>query len=245
MKKLLFLTLICSVLGISQPGPRPEKPKNLKVLSDTLNIDQVRQLMFGYSGALGVRCEYCHVGDDTRRPPQMDFASDMMTTKKAAREMITLTASINNRINDIFKKAEDAPTEVTCITCHRGVPKPERLENLLWKDYQAGGLEKAKDHYMELRLQFYGSFAYDFREESLIRVAEKCAEEKKLDDAISILTINAGYFPDSPRTMTALASVFLQNQKADTAKSLLNKVLSIDPNNWQAKRLMQNLEMKK
>ena len=245
MKKLLFLIVVCSVSVLSQPGPRPEKPKNLKVLSDTLNFDQVRQVMFGYSGALGVRCDYCHVGDDSKRPPQMDFASDMMTTKRTAREMMKLTSSINDRVKDIFKKAEDAPVEVTCITCHRGVPKPESLENVLWEDYQAGGVEKTKNHYAELRSQFYGSFAYDFREESLIRIAEKCSEGKKLDDAISILNINAGYFPDSPRTMIALASVFLQNQKTDTAKSLLGKVLQKDPNNWQAKRLMQNIEMKK
>src|ERR1700722_16000757 len=61
------------------------------------------------TGALGVDCEYCHVG--------MEFDKDDKKTKHVAREMITMMTQIN-------KSYFDGRQEVTCSTCHQGAPIP-------------------------------------------------------------------------------------------------------------------------
>jgi len=122
--------------GLGGPaGPRvPYKPKNLKVLPDNTDL---RKVMRGFAGALGVECEFCHMAPDpvTHRP---DRSADT-PMKEQARAMIQMTDDINQKYLTLL--AKDTPTydakdaEVTCGTCHRGQkhpsafvppPRPER-----------------------------------------------------------------------------------------------------------------------
>ena len=240
--KIVCCALLAVTIVSAQPRMPMEKPKNLKVLSDTLTGEQVRQIMFSYTSGLGVHCDYCHVGDDSKHPPQMDFASDMMTTKRTAREMVKMVRTINTNIGSIFKNKDDRPIEVSCVTCHRGSPQPRKLEDVLMEEYNKGGVAQAKQQYLDLRKQYYGGFTYDFREETLLRIARSCEELNKFDDAAAFLNLNAEYFPDSPRTMMGLASVFMQTKQPAKAKELLEKVLKADPENRMAKRMMQNIQ---
>ena len=86
-------------------GERPA-PKNLKVLT----AEQVMPSMMGFTRALGVRCDYCHMG--------RDFASDENPKKATARMMITLA-------HDVNAKFPDGKAHVTCYTCHHGKTMPE------------------------------------------------------------------------------------------------------------------------
>jgi hypothetical protein len=61
------------------------------------------------SGALGVRCSYCHVTNQ--------FDKDDKPTKLAARRMIQMVFDIN-------KGTFNGQTAVSCYTCHRGKPAP-------------------------------------------------------------------------------------------------------------------------
>ena len=66
-------------------GARPaNKPKNLKVLPEDADL---RTVMRGFTGALGVECEFCHAAADpvTHRS---DRASDANPMKDTARAMI-------------------------------------------------------------------------------------------------------------------------------------------------------------
>ena len=52
----------------------PAKPENLQVLPKDMPTDSVVQMMRGFAGALGVRCQFCHVerqpaGDAAGAPP--------------------------------------------------------------------------------------------------------------------------------------------------------------------------------
>jgi hypothetical protein len=62
--------------------------ENIKVLRGT-PADSFNQMMHLMSGELGVDCEYCHL--------QKDRVSDDLEPKRTARQMVKMTADINNR----------------------------------------------------------------------------------------------------------------------------------------------------
>src|SRR5262245_17719462 len=78
----------------------PEKPKNLKVLPKDLTGEKLRPIMFGFTRALGVRCTYCHVGEEGKPLSTYDFASDKNPNKDRARAMFKMLGSINDQLKD-------------------------------------------------------------------------------------------------------------------------------------------------
>src|SRR5262245_24181699 len=61
-------------------GPQPP-PKNLQVLPKDWTRQQVTQVMRGFTRGLGVRCPFCHVGEEGADLSTFDFASDEKPTK--------------------------------------------------------------------------------------------------------------------------------------------------------------------
>ena len=132
-------------------GP-PPKPKNLKVLPKDIDHDQLIAIMRGFSGALGVSCTYCHVGQESD-PRSMDFASDDKDEKKAAREMLKMTETINA---DYVRKISDNDPDanVMCLTCHRGQKHPPRpLDAILTETVAKEGVDAAIAKYKQLRAE--------------------------------------------------------------------------------------------
>jgi len=100
------------------PAPAEPSAKNLKVLPMGIprqNLIGVMQMM---AGSLGVKCNFCHVGE-TRET--MDFASDEKKEKLVARAMLDMVRRINEQE---FKVTDFSKSKVTCYTCHRGAPHP-------------------------------------------------------------------------------------------------------------------------
>ncbi len=93
-----------------QPGPKVAEDvyKNITVLKGTPE-DRFDPTMRFFGAALGVRCQYCHVGGD--------FASDMKPQKATARKMVSMMQEIN-------KANFNGRTVVTCYTCHAGHIEP-------------------------------------------------------------------------------------------------------------------------
>ena len=104
--------------GAARPAPPPYVPKNLKVLPANTDL---RAVMGGFEGALGVECEFCHTAD------RNDRASDANPMKDVARYMIKMTDDLNEKYMAQLPKAPnvDADAKVQCGTCHRGHSKPE------------------------------------------------------------------------------------------------------------------------
>lgn len=118
-------------------------PTNLKVLPKDTSGQQVREIMEGWAGSLGVHCDTCHVADPNHigpnGRPRMNFADDSKPEKQIARLMYTMTQQINA---DTIKKAMEMDkdgegTPVTCGTCHRGHKMPE--EYVIPKEDHPGG----------------------------------------------------------------------------------------------------------
>jgi Photosynthetic reaction centre cytochrome C subunit len=83
-----------------------------------LPAKQVLDIMnIGYSKALGVTCEHCHVTDN--------FASEAKRPKRAAREMAAMHRRINGELRtmtELQSLVDDR--SINCTTCHRGAIIP-------------------------------------------------------------------------------------------------------------------------
>ena len=106
--------LLAEIAG-KEKLPANQVFKNVKLLGDIPAGRLLRIMDMGYSQALGVSCDHCHVEDrwdaDEKRP------------KRAAREMILLTSRINDQLAQM-EEIDTGEATVNCTTCHRGYVKP-------------------------------------------------------------------------------------------------------------------------
>jgi tetratricopeptide (TPR) repeat protein len=222
-------------------APAQEAPKNLKILPKDWTRAQVVAVMQNFNAALGVGCDHCHVQAQGSPP---DFAADDKPEKNAARAMMTITRDLNATLGMEVGTALSVPaadlTRVGCITCHRGVPEPKQIGEILAKTSADKGFDAAKAQYNDLKSRYYGAQAYDFSESGLIATAQPLAQNRT-DEAIRFLEMNLELFPRSARTYLTLSQA--QQAKKDTAGAIasLEKVLEIEPNNAQARRTLDQL----
>ena len=133
MKKI-FLVSLSFVAFVSMSfiitGDEPQY-KNLKVLPKNINKQQLDSVMKGFTVALGVKCNFCHVRlkDEQKN---WDFASDSNKHKNIARQMLRMTSDINKKYFDVKNSKElFADLEVTCYTCHGGKAHPPKFPSAL------------------------------------------------------------------------------------------------------------------
>ena len=132
---LLILAAAAGLLAVSvaaaQAPPSHAAPyavppyKNLKVLPRNISRANLMSTMKSLSQALGVRCTYCHVGEDDKPLSAMDFASEKKANKAIARDMLRLVNRLNRR--DLPAIGGLSEPRVTCYTCHRGAKEPARI----------------------------------------------------------------------------------------------------------------------
>lgn len=242
---LLFLSLfVASHLApsaIAQPRwSWPEKAKNLKVLPKNTTPDQLRATMTGFTRSLGVRCSHCHVGEEGKPLDTYDFVSDKNEKKRVARGMMKMLGKVNKELASI-QPAKAERVEMRCQTCHHGRPLPLTLAEELTRVYSAAGTDSTIAHYRALRGRFYGSASYDFREGSLVEVADAVLEKKDPQGAISILNVDAEFYPESGSVREALGEAHLA--AADTAQAIAHyeKAIALEPRNQGVKKLLETL----
>jgi hypothetical protein len=137
MKRSLFITLgLVAMVTVSLAFTKDEpKYKNLKILPKNITKEQMDSVMHHFSLSLGVRCNFCHMRNDSTKT--WDFASDENKHKLTAREMMRMTDKINDKFFDLSGAKRNLSTQlmVTCYTCHHGAtepttkaPMPERQE---------------------------------------------------------------------------------------------------------------------
>jgi tetratricopeptide (TPR) repeat protein len=251
MKRVLLVigalgtVLFASSFAMAQSqGRANEQPMtNLQVWPKDTPRAQVIQTMNAFNDSLGVECTYCHV--------QGNFASDEKREKRVARQMILLRDSINVMMGAIVGKpagagptAEDglpgAPVRVLCRSCHRGLPVPLQLADVVTDAANTGGGATAGlAKYSELRAKYYGGQEYDFRENSLVTAATRALAAKKPDDAIQYLQKNLEYFPKSAPTYAALAQAKVAKGDTQGAIKDLETAAQLDP---QSRPIRDQLE---
>jgi hypothetical protein len=120
-------------------------PQNLKVLPKDLTVHQVREIMEGWTDALGVDCSTCHVRDAANVAangrPRYNYADDSRQEKRTARVMYAMTQEVNGAF---LSKVPNSGIPIGCGTCHRGhlSPVPYNSDD----DNTAGHTDASTNH---------------------------------------------------------------------------------------------------
>jgi hypothetical protein len=219
----------------------PDSLVNLKYFPKTIPVRALIDSMRFFTSALGVRCQYCHVGREGMPLDSFNFRSDDKRTKRAARVMLDMVHHINMEHLMEVPERPVPNVEVTCFTCHRGVARPFPLSTVISQTAQQSGLDSAVKAYRALRDRYYGRAAYDFSETSLTAAAEELRGQGRFDDAIGILRLNAEFYPNSGQVLYWLGETYLA--KADTTNAVANyrQALQKEPRLFPAARRLRDL----
>ena len=236
---LVAALLSASSVPLLAQGARwdwPEKAMNLKVLPEDTSPDRLRAVMRGFTGALGVRCNYCHVGEEGKPLSTFDFVSDANPNKDRAREMMRMLGSISGHLQKIEPSGPER-VGVRCQTCHQGRPRPTTLEEELLTTYRKDGRKAIVPRYSELRERYYGAGGLDFSEHSLNNLGYELLESAApadLEAAIAVLQLNAEQYPKSGNAWDSLAEAYAKAGKSEIAAIYYRKSVEVDPGNEHA-----------
>ena len=220
MHRLLPLLVLLALPTVAPAQNRfpPDSLVNIKVLPHTLRPREVIDLMRGYTSALGVRCPFCHVGEEGKPLNTFDFASDDRRNKQVAREMIRMVQNINTETLARLPERPDSSVRVTCQTCHRGLSRPVPLEQIVVQTVRSSGVDSASRAYKTLRERYYGSDAYDFSERTLVRAAMTLSQAREFDPALALLALDNEFYPKGAELMIATGDV--QRVRGDSAAAI-------------------------
>jgi hypothetical protein len=229
---LAWLAVLClapAALSAQVQGKfPPDSFINLKVLPKDIPTRRLLDVMRGFTGALGVRCPFCHVGREGMPLDSFDFASDQKRTKQTARLMLQMVRRIDDSTLTQIPERETPSVAVTCMTCHRGVNRPMPLQDVVRTALEAGGVDSATRAYRRLRTVYYGRAAYDFGEGTLSELAIDLVRNHRLTDAVALLDLNAEFFPQSPGVPFARGDAYLAAGDTAQAVTWYQKALAVD-----------------
>ncbi len=236
MKTLgLTLVLLC-LMAVPAAAQIPDDFTNLELFPKDIGKRELVSAMRSFASALGVRCNHCHVGPENL--DGMDFATDELEHKRVARAMMQMTDAINSNLLPVTGR--EVTLRVRCVTCHRGITKPEQLDDILTAALEKDGVDGAVARYRELREEHYGSGAYDFSAGTLNGLAETLAREKQdADGAIKTLELNVEFNPEATYSFMMLGQLQMMKGDKDGAVASLQRALELEPENERAKTMLE------
>src|SRR6202047_5474702 len=241
--KIVGVTLVTAFMALPAKSQDrwswPEKPSNIQVLPKDWPGSRLQPVMIGFTRALGVRCSYCHKGEEGKPLSTYDFASDENSNKDRAREMLRMLTDINAHLQKI-QPSGDKRVNVWCHTCHHGKPRPITLEEALMEQYRAKGVQGALDRYADRKKKHYGRDAYDFSEGSL-NAFGYLVLEKDPAAAIPVFQLNAQILPQSGNVWDSLAEAYLKGGDVKKSEEYYEKSLARDPTNDNAKEVLKKI----
>ncbi|HSB56167.1 MAG TPA: c-type cytochrome [Gemmatimonadales bacterium] len=242
--RLLVLVLVPGALTAQAPGKwPPDSLINVKVFPKNTPVNQVVGQMRNITQGLGVRCHYCHEGEEGTPLEKTDFASDKKRPKLVARQMLRMVQEINARL-DTIPERPSSKVDVTCRTCHRGVSRPMPLANVVIDASLAAGADSGLRAYQGLREKYYGRDSYDFGESSLNVAAFRLARENKFDDALKVLDYNEKLFPNSSGMSVFRGNVLLLKGDTASAANAFREAIRRDSTNGEARGRLKDLGQK-
>jgi tetratricopeptide (TPR) repeat protein len=234
------LWILIPAAARAQQWSWPERGENLQVLPADFPPERLRAVMLGFTRSLGVRCSYCHVGEEGQPLTTYDFVSDSIPQKNIARTMYRMLGVINDTLATIDASGPK-PVNMWCHTCHRGRPRPTTLEEELAEIHAAEGIDETVSAYRELRERFYGRGAFDFGENSLNMLGYALLDEGKAADAVAIFRLNAEHFPASANVWDSLGEGLLAAGQREQAIEAYEKSLELDPENTNAQEKLAEI----
>ena len=212
----------------------PDSLINTQVIPHNTPVQDVIGQMRNFTGALGVRCQYCHVGEEGKPLETFDFASDKKRTKLVARQMMRMVAEVNRRL-DTLPERPTPGIAVTCATCHRGLSRPVPLFTVIADAAVAVNADSATRAYRALRTRYYGRDAYDFSESALNVAALRVARAGTPDEALALLKLNEELYPNSSGMYVFRGNVLLMKGDTTNAAAAFREAVKRDSTNNEAK----------
>jgi tetratricopeptide (TPR) repeat protein len=222
----------------------PQKLENLKVFPADIPVRVLIDTMRSFTRALGVRCTYCHVGEDGKPLSTFDFPSDEKPEKQKARAMLRMVGAINGEYLTKLASRRTPPVVVACVTCHRGVAVPRPIEQVVLAAYDSAGADSAESVYRALRARYYGRSAYDFGEVPLTDVGAALTARGKTADALRFYVLNTELTPTSAYAFREAAQAQLATGDTAAAVRSFQRALTINPNDRQVKAILDRLGAK-
>ncbi len=243
MKRLVvlgLLALVGAILATAASAQVPDKFTNLQVFPKDTGKQELIGAMRNVSGALGVRCTYCHVEKVPGDHSTIDWASDELAHKKVAREMMKMAHTLNAQLLPQATGEDDV--QISCVTCHRGLTDPATLDQVMVRVAGKDGVDAAIAKYRELRDQYYGSGSYDFSPETLGTVAETLAQKQgDMAGATKVVDLNIEMNPQDAEAYVMKAQLQLASGDQAGATASLDKALTIDPQSRAAQQMRKQL----
>lgn len=239
-----FAALAAPLPAAQAPGKfPPDSLTNVKVIPKNTPVIQVVGMMRNITQSLGVRCQYCHVGEEGLDLARFDFAKDEKRPKLVARQMMRMVEEINRRIDTLPHGTDHAheSVDVTCATCHRGITRPIPLFQLVLDAATGAGADSAIRLYRALRTRYYGRDAYDFGESSLSIAAFRTGRAGKVDDALAILELNEELFPTSSGMSVFRGNISLMKGDTAAAADAFREAVRRDSTNLEARGRLQTI----
>jgi len=234
----LAFIIVTSDAAAQAPGKwPPDSLINTKVIPHNTPVIQVVGQMRNFASWLGVRCTYCHVGQEEQPLEAIDFASDTKRTKLVARQMMMMVGEINRRLDTLPGGRGTPAVNATCNTCHRGLSRPVPLSTVVADAAVAVNADSAERAYRALRRRYFGREAYDFGEFTLNSAAFRVATQaRKYDDAMQLLALNETLFPYSAQPYVFRGNVLLLKGDSAAAAVAFREALARDTSNVDAKQ---------
>jgi len=225
----------------AQPGKfPPDSLVNVKVIPKTTPVTELIGTMRNFTSFLGVRCQFCHIGEEGRPLTEFDFTSDEKRTKQVARQMMRMVQEINERLDTIPGRTTPG-LQVTCGTCHRGVTRPVPLSALMEDVAGSAGADSAIRAYRALRAKYYGADAYNFGEASLNIAAFRLGRANRFPEAFALLGLNEELFPGSSGMYVFRGNISLMQRDTAAAAKAYREAIRRDPQNEEAKGRLRNI----
>ncbi len=241
---VLLAILAGTAAGPAAQEERSDETKNLQYFPKGTKRSELIPQMRQFSFALGVPCTHCHgtkeqTGFDLRG---VDFSLDIKPTKMVARDMLRMVDEINSNLLPKISQRSDLNLKVTCFTCHSGMPLPDTVEARVRRMIDKEGLEAAIADYRKLRERYYGSAAYNFKEQPLVEVAAELRRDGKFDAAVAISRLNLEFVPDSMQSKFQLAEAYAASGDKENARRIFQELLEANPDNPRLKQRIEELD---
>jgi tetratricopeptide (TPR) repeat protein len=220
----------------AQGGGQQQPYENLRYFPKDIPRDSLFAIMRGFTYALGVNCQYCHVEEPPAQPngrPRLRPGLEDKVEKQKARFMLTMTDTLNT-VTLAALPQRHAGVQINCVTCHRGSPVPGTIETVLSDAIDKLGPDSAIARYRKLR-ETMATGRYDFSEIPVNGLARSLADRGKADVAIALLTMNQEFNPNSAEIDFLLGDIHEKRGEKDKAITRYQAVLTKRPNDQRAR----------
>ncbi|HSR53368.1 MAG TPA: c-type cytochrome [Acidobacteriota bacterium] len=220
--------------------------KNLQYFPSDISRPELIGRMRNFSFALGAPCTHCHGTEEQTgfNLQGVDFSLDIKPTKAKAREMLKIVDAINGELLSGLSSRSDRGLEVSCFTCHSGAPLPETVEHRVLRVVAEQGAEAAVDDYRKLRERYFGSAAFNFKEQPLVEVSSELFRQDQAEASLKIAQLNLEFHPRSRQSVWRAAQAHERLGNIEKAREGYQKLLELAPNHPLARKALENLKDK-